>query len=437
MVVATAEDGGGEVERGERIAVFERTKMCKFHILGVCTKGDNCRFAHDRHELQTLPDLQRTKLCKTLISTGECNNPACRYAHNKEELRPMPAAPPQQQLSGQRQHQDATMHQAAFDSAMHAAILQVGQAAQAHAAKAVQLQALAAQLQTGTMPANAVQPFLAAATAFGGAPLDPQAFVEQYGQQPTYSPDPATHDLLLGLGDGSAVDGHPAWRSSASDDLSTDLASSVAAPGTQPSGSAPANWPSAMDRVLSNEPVQILPETLRSLSSSSLNLLAGNAADDDEEESRGSPKAAAKQRQGHPLRVLEKRSQDTPLTEDVRAAEAAAGADQPTGTRNTDGAGERDAAHEPAGSPEAEPPKTSSHKVASLEGRQPRDDEPALVADAEEDMRLRSMPMLVDTLSATGITVKNTFLDFAPREPVSRLRAVQTAAGRLDLMGQE
>eukprot|EP00427_Karlodinium_veneficum_P027899 CAMPEP_0169198312 /NCGR_PEP_ID=MMETSP1016-20121227/8745_1 /TAXON_ID=342587 /ORGANISM="Karlodinium micrum, Strain CCMP2283" /LENGTH=329 /DNA_ID=CAMNT_0009275039 /DNA_START=93 /DNA_END=1082 /DNA_ORIENTATION=+ len=46
-----------------------------------------CRFAHDRTELEHLPDLSRTKLCKTLINTGSCEDPECRYAHSKEELR--------------------------------------------------------------------------------------------------------------------------------------------------------------------------------------------------------------------------------------------------------------------------------------------------------------------------------------------------------------
>eukprot|EP00401_Gymnodinium_catenatum_P064704 CAMPEP_0117470658 /NCGR_PEP_ID=MMETSP0784-20121206/7328_1 /TAXON_ID=39447 /ORGANISM="" /LENGTH=652 /DNA_ID=CAMNT_0005264751 /DNA_START=81 /DNA_END=2039 /DNA_ORIENTATION=+ len=64
--------------------------MCKFHILGMCAKGDDCHFAHVRDDLQLLPDLYRTKLCKTLINTGICNDPSCRYAHNKDELRIVP-----------------------------------------------------------------------------------------------------------------------------------------------------------------------------------------------------------------------------------------------------------------------------------------------------------------------------------------------------------
>jgi len=66
---------------------FTKTKMCKFHILGKCTKGPACPFAHDRAELRSQPDLRCTKICKTLILTGSCTNTSCSYAHGPEELR--------------------------------------------------------------------------------------------------------------------------------------------------------------------------------------------------------------------------------------------------------------------------------------------------------------------------------------------------------------
>jgi hypothetical protein len=47
---------------------------------------------------------------------------------------------------------------------------------------------------------------------------------------------------------------------------------------------------------------------------------------------------------------------------------------------------------------------------------------------------LRNRLHLADMLNDSGITVKNTFLDFEPRQPAG-LRAVHTASGRLDLMG--
>mmetsp|Transcript_158428 Transcript_158428/g.280917 ORF Transcript_158428/g.280917 Transcript_158428/m.280917 type:complete len:363 (+) Transcript_158428:51-1139(+) len=66
---------------------FSKTKLCKFQILGMCTKGPECPFAHGNTELRALPDLRRTKLCKALILTGTCTRSSCSYAHSKEELR--------------------------------------------------------------------------------------------------------------------------------------------------------------------------------------------------------------------------------------------------------------------------------------------------------------------------------------------------------------
>eukprot|EP00931_Biecheleriopsis_adriatica_P073038 TRINITY_DN47400_c0_g1_i1.p1 TRINITY_DN47400_c0_g1~~TRINITY_DN47400_c0_g1_i1.p1 ORF type:complete len:567 (-),score=122.09 TRINITY_DN47400_c0_g1_i1:81-1679(-) len=84
---------------GERAAAFLKTKLCKFYVLGACTRGKACQFAHDNSEMQPLPDLFRTKLCKTLMATGVCDDPDCRYAHHKEELR---SAPPVLEQARQR-----------------------------------------------------------------------------------------------------------------------------------------------------------------------------------------------------------------------------------------------------------------------------------------------------------------------------------------------
>lgn len=66
---------------------FQKTRLCKFNIIGMCTKGEQCVFAHGAEELRPLPDLTCTKLCKKLIDTGVCADPKCLYAHNKEQLR--------------------------------------------------------------------------------------------------------------------------------------------------------------------------------------------------------------------------------------------------------------------------------------------------------------------------------------------------------------
>uniref|UniRef100_A0A7S1WPW0 Uncharacterized protein n=1 Tax=Alexandrium catenella TaxID=2925 RepID=A0A7S1WPW0_ALECA len=238
--------------------------------------------------------------------------------------------------------------------------------------------------------------------------------------------------------------------------MSSDMPS-AAAPGAR-QGGVGSGWASAMDRVLSDEPVQILPETLRSLSSSSLTLLAGA----DDEAAPATPEAAAKQRQGRPLGVLveagrsratEKRSQDTPLSaKDASrggSATEVANAAGPgnlsvTGAsaawRSAEGKADDDAGLAAAGSSEAahSMPAFAGSKAGGVGGEDHAGDgSAAFPVDAEEPRR-RSLPScLVDSFSATGITVKNTFLDFAPREEVSSLRTVRTAAGRLDLMGQE
>jgi len=75
------------VDKNAVAAVFGKTKLCKFHILGMCMKGTTCGFAHNSEEMRAPPDLSCTKFCKSLINTGACNDPQCKYAHNQEELR--------------------------------------------------------------------------------------------------------------------------------------------------------------------------------------------------------------------------------------------------------------------------------------------------------------------------------------------------------------
>lgn len=77
-------DAQGEADRSWR---FTKTRMCKFELLGVCAKGDQCPFAHRHEEMKPVPDLTCTKLCRSLIQTGSCGDTNCKYAHRKEELR--------------------------------------------------------------------------------------------------------------------------------------------------------------------------------------------------------------------------------------------------------------------------------------------------------------------------------------------------------------
>eukprot|EP00929_Paragymnodinium_shiwhaense_P052792 TRINITY_DN2643_c0_g1_i1.p1 TRINITY_DN2643_c0_g1~~TRINITY_DN2643_c0_g1_i1.p1 ORF type:complete len:565 (+),score=108.15 TRINITY_DN2643_c0_g1_i1:168-1862(+) len=210
----------------ERTAVFQKTKMCKFHILGACARGTNCLFAHDEAELNPLPDLSRTKLCKTLIATGRCDDPNCRYAHREEELKESPvglvdedgneipedlqtavpaacpvAAPPTkakskpadlkqiQEIWKQQPEQNGGTPEAAplgwpmgggvenGQGLMTAATvqmmsemaLQINQAAQAHAAEAARLHAKAEQLQ---------------ASAVGGVPPELTSAIQDMASRP-------------------------------------------------------------------------------------------------------------------------------------------------------------------------------------------------------------------------------------------------------------
>jgi TolA-binding protein len=84
-----ASDGSSEDQEAKpsRTWQFSKTKMCKFHLIGMCTKGEMCPFAHDKQELKPLPDLTCTKLCKMLIQQGHCDVVNCCYAHTKDELR--------------------------------------------------------------------------------------------------------------------------------------------------------------------------------------------------------------------------------------------------------------------------------------------------------------------------------------------------------------
>eukprot|EP00930_Biecheleria_cincta_P098174 TRINITY_DN89853_c0_g1_i1.p1 TRINITY_DN89853_c0_g1~~TRINITY_DN89853_c0_g1_i1.p1 ORF type:complete len:482 (-),score=99.82 TRINITY_DN89853_c0_g1_i1:164-1486(-) len=277
-----------EEERNARTQVFEKTKMCKFYILGACTKGSTCRFAHYPSELQGLPDLACTKLCKTLVAMGKCDNPECRYAHNREELRPIPFDTKDDESSKPASADDASTIASQGDSAkamyasqaMQSALLQhLGQAAQAHAAEAARLQAAAAQLQS----------LQKASSDAGDSPWSYGGYAET--QAPSY-------DDMLQLGAGAATMAPTREEPKLVvkntfleyDDFRTPsgpikpLRSVASAAGRlcsmgeetpRSEGMGP-----AMTRALAEEPVQINLSSLRSLSSNSLVTL-GEESDND------------------------------------------------------------------------------------------------------------------------------------------------------------
>jgi len=72
----------------ERIQEFSRTKLCKFNLLGICTRGASCMFAHGTNDLEEQPDYSKTRLCADFTAFGKCTNgDNCSFAHGKHDLK--------------------------------------------------------------------------------------------------------------------------------------------------------------------------------------------------------------------------------------------------------------------------------------------------------------------------------------------------------------
>jgi hypothetical protein len=72
---------------GELDGRFFKTKMCKFHENGACSKGAACQFAHTPEDLHNRPDLFRTVPCLTILRQGICKyGEKCRYSHNPKDF---------------------------------------------------------------------------------------------------------------------------------------------------------------------------------------------------------------------------------------------------------------------------------------------------------------------------------------------------------------
>jgi hypothetical protein len=65
---------------------FHKTKLCVFHKKGKCALAESCPFAHNKEELQPIPDLAKTKLCYNYFR-HKCNDSRCKFAHGYQELR--------------------------------------------------------------------------------------------------------------------------------------------------------------------------------------------------------------------------------------------------------------------------------------------------------------------------------------------------------------
>eukprot|EP00929_Paragymnodinium_shiwhaense_P029598 TRINITY_DN16917_c0_g1_i7.p1 TRINITY_DN16917_c0_g1~~TRINITY_DN16917_c0_g1_i7.p1 ORF type:complete len:233 (-),score=38.49 TRINITY_DN16917_c0_g1_i7:21-719(-) len=69
------------------LKLYHKTKLCRFHANGCCTRGENCVFAHTKSELRTPPDFFKTRICKQYSAVGYCADEKCNFAHGKAELR--------------------------------------------------------------------------------------------------------------------------------------------------------------------------------------------------------------------------------------------------------------------------------------------------------------------------------------------------------------
>lgn len=83
-----------------------KTRMCNYFMMGTCTKGEACTFAHGEHEMQPggnpnagMPMMSasadgstssgfKTRMCKFFMM-GQCQKgEACSYAHGEHEIQP-------------------------------------------------------------------------------------------------------------------------------------------------------------------------------------------------------------------------------------------------------------------------------------------------------------------------------------------------------------
>jgi len=66
-------------------AAARSQELCRSWLLGLCTRGDRCTYAHGQAPLPR--GGPNSSLCRTWLSQGNCRNRRCRFAHSLAELR--------------------------------------------------------------------------------------------------------------------------------------------------------------------------------------------------------------------------------------------------------------------------------------------------------------------------------------------------------------
>eukprot|EP00746_Dinoflagellata_sp_MGD_P078775 gnl/MRDRNA2_/MRDRNA2_31474_c0_seq1.p1 gnl/MRDRNA2_/MRDRNA2_31474_c0~~gnl/MRDRNA2_/MRDRNA2_31474_c0_seq1.p1 ORF type:complete len:475 (-),score=89.44 gnl/MRDRNA2_/MRDRNA2_31474_c0_seq1:174-1598(-) len=66
---------------------LQKTKLCRYHMKGLCKHGNDCRFAHGSSQLVQPPNLHKTRMCPDFLAGKQCTNPNCTFAHDESELK--------------------------------------------------------------------------------------------------------------------------------------------------------------------------------------------------------------------------------------------------------------------------------------------------------------------------------------------------------------